>query len=544
VQIRVTGTADRPSLAPGWRAETVGGSATTPSISEDGRFVVVGDGAGPATLIAPGAARGTVKAYDIFACDANTDEDPDPEVCAPAWEEILERAPLAGAPAILPGGDVVFYEMGLDFADPPEARDVVVRGVEGVRWSVHLPDDMDWMSVLTVTENHILGTASRVERSGRGLPGLALPQTTVDRVLALDRRDGRLVWYADIPDDSAATVTVGPDGALYVGMLGILSVLAIDDRPTLGLMRFSPVAGPLNLPPLDEPVAQADGSGPDAPGAGAGDEVGAGEAAAAEAPDRSADSEACFDIVLEELPTCCEGGGGHCVDSAMIPGRFQSMVADCDDGGRCVPDEILTARGSFTPAPCSSVGGVQGACLSPCLPEVAASAALLPQDVCPAAQVCVPCVSPLSGQETGACGTLSCQAAPSPAGQPDDSGASRRGGGAALDPGEGPRCCEGRGACLNPGDVPGGGPAMAGSCFDQGRGDLVCVPDRFLEASHRPPRCQATGGLGLDYEGVCLPRCLDMPYEMFLGVGGCEAAELCMPCTDRLSGRPTGAPGC
>ena len=85
---------------------------------------------------------------------------------------------------------------------------------------------------------------------------------------------------------------------------------------------------------------------------------------------------------------------------------------------------------------------------------------------------------------------------------------------------------------------------MTGSCFDQGRGDLVCVPDQFLEAFHEPPRCQATGGLGLDYEGVCLPRCLDMPYEMFLGVGGCGAAELCMPCTDRLSGRPTGAPGC
>lgn len=43
-----------------------------------------------------------------------------------------------------------------------------------------------------------------------------------------------------IPDDSAATVTVGPDGSLYVGMLGLVSHLALDTRPTLGLMRFAP----------------------------------------------------------------------------------------------------------------------------------------------------------------------------------------------------------------------------------------------------------------------------------------------------------------
>jgi len=31
----------------------------------------------------------------------------------------------------------------------------------------------------------------------------------------------------------------GPDGELYVGVMGLLSLLAIDDRPDLGLVRFS-----------------------------------------------------------------------------------------------------------------------------------------------------------------------------------------------------------------------------------------------------------------------------------------------------------------
>ena len=31
-------------------------------------------------------------------------------------------------------------------------------------------------------------------------------------------------------------------GELYMGVMGLLSLLAIDDRPDLGLVRFSPLA--------------------------------------------------------------------------------------------------------------------------------------------------------------------------------------------------------------------------------------------------------------------------------------------------------------
>ena len=147
------------------------------------------------------------------------------------WEHQLERGAMLGAPAILPDGTVILWEMGLTFGEPATAADVVAVRKDGVLWSSALPDDMDWTSVVTVTRNHVIGSASRVEPSDHGLPGFKLPTSTADRVVVLDKNTGALVWYADLPDDCAATVTVGPDGSLYVPMLGLFSILAIETDP-------------------------------------------------------------------------------------------------------------------------------------------------------------------------------------------------------------------------------------------------------------------------------------------------------------------------
>ena len=72
----------------------------------------------------------------------------------------------------------------------------------------------------------------------------------------------------------------------------------------------------------------------------------------------------------------------------------------------CVPD-LDGGVGTYAPQTRTSVGGVEGACASTCLTE-AASAALLPKDICGQGEVCVPCISPLDGQETGVCGVISC----------------------------------------------------------------------------------------------------------------------------------------
>jgi hypothetical protein len=244
VQVRVGGTDQAPELSAGWYAQTQGGSATSPSISADGRYVVIADGSSIDQVLDPDAVDARVRVADIEACDANIDEDPDEAVCAFAFEEALERGPMPGSPAILEDGTVIFYEFGLGFSAGQDDRDLVAVGPGGVVWEAVLPDDLDWSSVITVTENHLVGTATRVTASEDQLFALSLPATSEDYVVVLDREDGSWVWQAPIPDDSAATVSVGPNGELYVGMLGIISILSVEERPTLGLVRFSPTEAP------------------------------------------------------------------------------------------------------------------------------------------------------------------------------------------------------------------------------------------------------------------------------------------------------------
>jgi outer membrane protein assembly factor BamB len=59
-------------------------------------------------------------------------------------------------------------------------------------------------------------------------------------ILALDRHTGELIWQAPLPDDGTATVSVGPDGSIYAGVMGFLSIFATEERPDLGLVRFVP----------------------------------------------------------------------------------------------------------------------------------------------------------------------------------------------------------------------------------------------------------------------------------------------------------------
>ena len=229
------------TLRPGWSMQTHRGSATSPSISPGDRYVMVSDGASAENLLNADGVDARVKVADIDACDANTDADPEPGRCAVAYEERLQRGAVPGSPAIDRDGTVVFYEFGLDFAAEPTDRDLVAFGPDGILWEAALPDALDWTSVITVTRNHLIGTATRVTPSDRALGAVTFPRVSEDRLVVLDRKGGALVFSAPVPDDSAATVTIGPEGELYVGMLGLVSVLSTAESPTLGLMRFSPL---------------------------------------------------------------------------------------------------------------------------------------------------------------------------------------------------------------------------------------------------------------------------------------------------------------
>lgn len=239
VQVYIEGDA----LRAGWLAHTDRGSATSPSVSEDGRYLVIGDGASLDRFLFPDTPTGHVRVADLHRCDGNTDADPDPGVCAFVAEHPLERGPMMGAPALLPDGTTVFYELALDHAATSDARDVVALGPDGqITWEAVLPDDREWTSVITVTNDHLVGTATRIEPSSEAFFQLVFPQSSDSALMVLDRHTGRTVFSAPVPDDSAATVTVGPDGELYVGMLGMISLMSIDVRPTLGLLRFNPVS--------------------------------------------------------------------------------------------------------------------------------------------------------------------------------------------------------------------------------------------------------------------------------------------------------------
>ena len=240
MQLHVDGSPDEPVLRAGWHVVTHRHSATSPSVSPGDQWVMISDGSAASNSTDPDSVDARVKVMDIAACDANTDADADPKRCAVAFEERLERGAVPGSPAIDRDGTVYFYEFGLDVSWSPQARDVVAFGPDGLKWEVALPDDRDWTSVVTVTNNHVIGTATRVVPSEYALGGLVFPRTSADALVILSRATGELVYTAPIPDDSAATVTVGPDGALYVGMLGLISVLSTDESPTLGLVRFAP----------------------------------------------------------------------------------------------------------------------------------------------------------------------------------------------------------------------------------------------------------------------------------------------------------------
>lgn len=223
------------------------------------------------------------------------------------------------------------------------------------------------------------------------------------------------------------------------------------------------------------------------------------------------------------LPACATCEAAHCLPNELVPGDLGDRLADCDATSKCVPDPFIEAGGNFIPAACPSVGDVEGRCLSSCLPEVQAQAALLPQSTCAASELCVPCFDPLTGEDTGAC-RLSCD--PGPAGGPETL----------------PSCCGGQGTCVPP-DAAGDDADQLGQ--DECTDDLLCAPNVFIEGMFVPQTCE-TGFISLifgeDYEpGVCLPDCLPAVDNFLIGQDGCLDGFVCAPCLDPLTGEPSGA---
>jgi hypothetical protein len=229
------------------------------------------------------------------------------------------------------------------------------------------------------------------------------------------------------------------------------------------------------------------------------------------------------------LPACGTAGGAHCLQAALVPPAMQSQLATCS-GGYCVPDVFIEAGGNFIPPTCSSLDGAEGRCLNVAIPQVASEESQLTQSTCQTYERCVPCFSPIDGEKTGAC-NLSC------------------------DPGRTkpivlfPSCCSEKGTdegrCVPNTIIPSTEQKNLSQDSCSQKTDL-CVPSEMLDIStFKPPACTATGFLVGNYTGVCLSNCLSFGIQgIALAQGSCDDLHTCAPCTNPLSGQPTGAPGC
>jgi hypothetical protein len=73
-----------------------------------------------------------------------------------------------------------------------------------------------------------------------------------------------------------------------------------------------------------------------------------------------------------------------------------------------------------------------------------------------------------------------------------------------------------------------------------------CVPNENLDPAFHPTACNGTSLFGDAYTGFCVSDCADLTLlgRLTLDQGSCASNHTCVPCTNPLTGAPTGAPGC
>jgi hypothetical protein len=243
-----------------------------------------------------------------------------------------------------------------------------------------------------------------------------------------------------------------------------------------------------------------------------------------------------------QFPSCSSAtcANAHCLPAQYVPATQQALLSACPGGGFCAPDAIIGSINHFVPKSCNSVAGVEGRCISTCLPSVEAQAGLLPTAGCEdqPGTVCAPCYDPTNTQfmlPTGAC-SLACDApktSPAPLACPYPSSAPD-----VINPAKFPSCASSScqtAHCLPATLVPAAEQALLAPC---GGGGGFCTPDEIIRTDNNfvPKSCNSLAGV----EGRCVSTCLpSVEAEAFLlPTAGCESdpGTVCAPCFD-----PTGA---
>ncbi|MBX3223471.1 MAG: hypothetical protein KF795_23360 [Labilithrix sp.] len=235
---------------------------------------------------------------------------------------------------------------------------------------------------------------------------------------------------------------------------------------------------------------------------------------------------------VSRMPVCAPGGRcvteGFLDDAVTDPktrAELRARLATCATGF-CVPEEYLKKYGQHKPMACSSFAGIEGRCFSTVFKDVAAQKDLLQRDVCGADDRCIPCFNPADGTPTGACTTVTCDAATKTPPVLRD-------------------CCrkrgQMRGKCVPARDVP--SQFQSRLSEEECDGDTeLCVPSKNLDLKNVPDTCTPKSGGA----GVCVSECIEFGLleGLLLSQGGCPTAETCVPCIHPTTKQPTGAPGC
>jgi len=235
------------------------------------------------------------------------------------------------------------------------------------------------------------------------------------------------------------------------------------------------------------------------------------------------------------FPVCAPGG--RCVKETQIDAtltdpakraELKKRLNACETDGLCVPEEYIREYTQHKPTACSSFAGIEGRCFSTVFKDIQAQKEVLQRDACLELERCVPCFNPATGEATGACTTVSCDA-PKTTTAPTLKDCCNKGG-------------RTHGKCLARTDVPSKfHPRLENHQCDNAT--ELCVPSENLDPKTVPITCAA--GLS-GSRGVCVSDCIQFSFleAIVLGRGVCPSQHTCVPCVDPKTGQPTGAPGC
>jgi hypothetical protein len=242
------------------------------------------------------------------------------------------------------------------------------------------------------------------------------------------------------------------------------------------------------------------------------------------------------------LPTCQHAA---CITLAQVqqyaPSISQATLnlqAKCPGSDAyCTPGDYIATGGQFQFKKCTSLQGLEGRCISTCIPQVYNQANYLPQADCAPSELCAPCFDPRlpAGQdETPAC-KQSCDPGPDPnAPKPKFTA-----------------CGNGAGLCVPQSLVPAVFQYVVpkDTCTEAG---FVCAPlEKAKDIHYNFPACEPQNATVASAQpgpngqkGGCVPKYLIDDYAVpgvpaipagFVNQDACAPGFLCAPCNNPLA---------